>query len=483
MSQPGMGKRKARRAELLLLAAAMLLAGGWARAAPRLIVERVDTKGYPIYRAFVSVVNSEGNAVSGLGKDVFHIYKEGGTKQIPVREVSALDQSPLGVAVALVIQASGNMQPAMADIKKAAAAFLSGQGDKDMSAIVDYSDQTEVLSPFSADKGDLLGKLGKLQAELGSQGSLLYDGVDAALGLFLTKGATQLPPVGAVLVFSDGYDVGSAADAPKVVADALKKRIPIYAIGHSEVGDDRLPQLADLAHQTGGFYVSAPTADGFTRAFGRIRDQIGKLYVVSFSGERMATDGKKHRIDVAVQVAEDATPLRGSILFDTPLKHRWGSVVVLALLLLFAVVGGLTLFVLLQPKPAPERICPACKRPQMPEWEVCLFCLKSAKAKLSVQKGPSKGKVYPLVGKMVQIGSGPENGIRLLDPAVSSKHAGISIEDIKFEVIDLGSRNGVLVNGRKVPRRFLRNGDVITLGQSELRFDASVATAADDAAD
>jgi len=38
------------------------------------------------------------------------------------------------------------------------------------------------------------------------------------------------------------------------------------------------------------------------------------------------------------------------------------------------------------------------------------------------------------------------------------------IDGNKFEIVDLGSKNGVLVNGKKTPRRFLRNGDVITLG-------------------
>jgi pSer/pThr/pTyr-binding forkhead associated (FHA) protein len=114
---------------------------------------------------------------------------------------------------------------------------------------------------------------------------------------------------------------------------------------------------------------------------------------------------------------------------------------------------------------------------------VCLFCLKGAKARLLVQKGIDRGKQYPLVGKMVAIGSGPENSIRLIDGAVSGKHAGVSIDDNKFEIVDLGSKNGVLVNGRRTPRRFLRNGDVITLGMTELKFESSISTGGDEEAE
>jgi hypothetical protein len=144
---------------------------------------------------------------------------------------------------------------------------------------------------------------------------------------------------------------------------------------------------------------------------------------------------------------------------------------------------GAVIYVVTRPKPPPVRFCPVCKRAQMPEWDICLFCVKSAKARLTVQKGPAKGKVYPLVGKVVSMGSGPENSIRVLDGAVSGKHAGVAIDDNKFEIVDLGSKNGVLVNGKKTPRRFLRNGDIITLGMTEFKFESTVASSDDEAED
>src|SRR5207245_11266585 len=101
-----------------------------------------------------------------------------------------------------------------------------------------------------------------------------------------------------------------------------------------------------------------------------------------------------------------------------------------------------------------------------------------------MQKGAGpKGKTWPLVGKVVSLGSGPENSIRILDGAVSGKHAGVAIDDNKFEIVDLGSKNGVLVNGKKTPRRLLRNGDVITLWMPELKFESTVAAGGDEESD
>ena len=67
-----------------------------------------------------------------------------------------------------------------------------------------------------------------------------------------------------------------------------------------------------------------------------------------------------------------------------------------------------------------------------------------------------------------------------MDGSISGKHAGVAIDDTKFEIVDLGSKNGVLVNGKKTPRRFLRNGDIITLGMTELKFETRVKTADED---
>src|SRR5579859_3798174 len=161
----------------------------------------------------------------------------------------------------------------------------------------------------------------------------------------------------------------------------------------------------------------------------------------------------------------------------------WIKIGIIAGLILLVIVAAIAIYVITPPNPPPVRFCAVCKRAQMPEWEICLFCLKSAKARFTVQKGATKGKTYPLVGKVVSLGSGPENNIRIMDGAVSGKHAGVAIDDNKFEIVDLNSKNGVLVNGKKTPRRFLRNGDIITLGMTEFKFESTVAAPDDEAED
>jgi pSer/pThr/pTyr-binding forkhead associated (FHA) protein len=58
----------------------------------------------------------------------------------------------------------------------------------------------------------------------------------------------------------------------------------------------------------------------------------------------------------------------------------------------------------------------------------------------------------------------------LADPAVSKKHAGIRKVDGVYELADLGSTNGIYVNGHKVPKKTLVPGDIIRVGNTEAVF-------------
>ena len=59
----------------------------------------------------------------------------------------------------------------------------------------------------------------------------------------------------------------------------------------------------------------------------------------------------------------------------------------------------------------------------------------------------------------------------VLDSAkVSRRHADIETTGNAAVLLDLGSSNGTRVNGRTVRRQMLQNGDLISLGDVQLRF-------------
>jgi pSer/pThr/pTyr-binding forkhead associated (FHA) protein len=82
-----------------------------------------------------------------------------------------------------------------------------------------------------------------------------------------------------------------------------------------------------------------------------------------------------------------------------------------------------------------------------------------------------------LVKAETTIGKGALNDITLADPAVSTAHAAIRFEREGYTIVDLGSRNGTLVNDAKIEApRVLAHGDVIRMGRCSLTFRLSQAT-------
>jgi hypothetical protein len=85
---------------------------------------------------------------------------------------------------------------------------------------------------------------------------------------------------------------------------------------------------------------------------------------------------------------------------------------------------------------------------------------------------PSGNRV-PLGDRTVTIGRLPECDINLADPNVSRHHAELRPAGTTFMVADLRSTNGTRVNGAPVTEQTLRDGDLITVGATVLRFEAS----------
>jgi serine/threonine-protein kinase len=89
---------------------------------------------------------------------------------------------------------------------------------------------------------------------------------------------------------------------------------------------------------------------------------------------------------------------------------------------------------------------------------------------LLVTAGPDQGRAFTLQeGPDLLLGRGERCLYRLNDPSVSRAHAQLLLEGDKVTIIDNGSKGGTLVNGGKVERRVLEPGDIIKLGDTQIR--------------
>jgi pSer/pThr/pTyr-binding forkhead associated (FHA) protein len=77
---------------------------------------------------------------------------------------------------------------------------------------------------------------------------------------------------------------------------------------------------------------------------------------------------------------------------------------------------------------------------------------------------------YVLDGPTASLGRSKECDCVLDDPNVSRRHAELRREGSTWWLVDLDSTNGTELNGKRVQKAKLSEGDTITLGATDLVF-------------
>ena len=77
---------------------------------------------------------------------------------------------------------------------------------------------------------------------------------------------------------------------------------------------------------------------------------------------------------------------------------------------------------------------------------------------------------FPLTGETYTLGRHKNNDITVADPKVSSFHARIERGSEGYTLVDLKSRNGTFVNGKRIESGVLKTGDEVRLGTARLLY-------------
>jgi hypothetical protein len=80
------------------------------------------------------------------------------------------------------------------------------------------------------------------------------------------------------------------------------------------------------------------------------------------------------------------------------------------------------------------------------------------------------GSRHEVKERRVVLGRSRDCDIQLHDANVSRRHAELRQEGASYWIVDLGSTNGMEVNGKRVKRAKLHDGDTITLGSTDVHF-------------
>jgi DNA-binding response OmpR family regulator len=103
----------------------------------------------------------------------------------------------------------------------------------------------------------------------------------------------------------------------------------------------------------------------------------------------------------------------------------------------------------------------------------------SRNGKLVCLNGPHTGVEYPLRGDVTTLGRSAEANVTLDDQFASRRHAEIRYIDGAYQIHDLESKNGVFVDGRRLPpgsSEWIEDGVEIQLASTHFRFHDPSAT-------
>ena len=78
---------------------------------------------------------------------------------------------------------------------------------------------------------------------------------------------------------------------------------------------------------------------------------------------------------------------------------------------------------------------------------------------------------FPLFKDKLTIGRTVHNDIQLKAQYISRRHALVITEEDFTRIVDWGSKNGIYVNGTRVSERVLKNGDRVTVGSADFKFE------------
>src|SRR5262249_51951797 len=95
-----------------------------------------------------------------------------------------------------------------------------------------------------------------------------------------------------------------------------------------------------------------------------------------------------------------------------------------------------------------------------------------AKLLITASDGSEREFEFELPASAITIGKAEDNQLRITDGAISRKHAAIEPSGGGLLIKDLGSLNGIFVNGQRVGDQghILRDGDRIEVGRTKMIF-------------
>jgi len=288
---------------------------------------------YEVLRTSTSLVavpaivkTRQGAYIPNLRRENFRVYEDG-----IEQEISSFETVDAPFTVILMLDVSDSTRVQLAEIQKAALAFLNQLRPDDRAMIVSFDRQFSVLSRATGDRKVLSDAINRVQT---GGSTAIYDAIDTTLTTQLKK----IPGRKAVVILSDGIDTASVrATNESTLRAANEQYALIYPIQYDSSASsqpfglvtyttpsgeplDKAYQRATrylqrIAEISGGRFHASDSVKNLENSFSQIAAELRQQYSVSYYPKNQNPKSRKHQLKIVVDVPDAVVHARDSYVF------------------------------------------------------------------------------------------------------------------------------------------------------------------------
>lgn len=478
-----------------LLALACLTPSAWAQkgntqqGTTTLRLDAVDVSRSPKgeFTFFASFLDKHFKAITATDPTKWTVTFDGEKIDAPLTVVR-LGDSEEGVSIVIVLAMVEAILPEVIEAsRKGTERLLNSLRNADRSALVVYATGPEATAGLTPTHNEAVGWLNE-RKQNGLQ-PFLFEAMEKGLDFF-PMDFDSVGPNRMMLVVTDGFDNNDENASltkdliVKIQRLASNRNVRINVVGVAIEDPEALSNVKKIVGYTGGTYREARTPPEVEKFLGNVESEIQGQHVVKVTTTDFE-DNKETAFKLSV-VEQGGREYGSAAVIRLTLEkesHIWtyviwgvGGLLGLGLLLLLFRLIGRLMSARREEGPVetgPDLYsCGGCKNMIPYDWKVCKYCeaLPHLGRLVVSSSGDLNGHTYFLKESLSNIGSADGNNVVIVHPSVSKRHAGIKVQDNRFELADFGSTNGVMVNGQRITKQFLKAGDKLSIGLVELEF-------------
>jgi VWFA-related protein len=267
-------------------------------------ITQVDTSEFPRVTVYVSVTDPTGEP---MAIDPAQIALSEDGKAVQPQQVRPLGEAdPLSTL--LVIDASGSMNKAdkLTGAKQAAAAYVDQMKGDDVTGLMTFNTEWNLIQPLTADRQALLTGIDGITAQ---HDTAMYDALYRGVEIL-----SNTPGRKAILVLTDGLDNRSQHTSSEVISLIGPSGLSISTIG---LGDPSLAgvnqagldaqALRSLADRAGGTYAYAADQTALTAIYERYSRALHSEYALTYTTTAALRDGVNRSLRVSLSEAASAS--------------------------------------------------------------------------------------------------------------------------------------------------------------------------------